>query len=401
MKITYKAIGTDGKIKTGVLDAKSVVEAAKYLKTKRLVPLVLKEKSANPFDSFVAPFRGAKASDVLYFTQQLSSMLLSGLTLLQALSLLKDQIRNQAMGNVVTGVVTDIEEGASFSVALSKYPEVFSPIYISSVRAGEEAGILDKVLIRLADSLEKKEKLRATVKSALLYPAIVILGIIVVIIIMMIFVIPNIAVLYKDLDVELPLPTRIVIFLSDTFIYTWPLLIIGAFVIPFGFNMWHRSKTGKLLFDKVILRLPVFGKLIKEGILAEFSRTMGVLIGSGTLVVDALNQSSQVTGNIYYQTAITDVSRRVEKGVSIADAMKQSVYFPAIVVQMVGIGEETGKVDEAFLKVSAYFDQEVDRTVKNLTTAMEPIIMVILGLGVGFLVFAIIAPIYNLVSVIS
>lgn len=401
MKITYKAITVKSEVKTGVLDAKSITEAAKYLKSKRLVPLSLKEKTENPFLFLLSPFHKITSSDIVYFTRQLSSMLMSGLTLIQSLSLLKDQVRGKDMKEVVEGVITDIEEGSSFSVALSKYSEVFSPVYIASIRAGEEAGILDKVLLRLSDNLEKKEKLKATIKSALLYPAIVIAGMLVVTIIMMLFVIPQIGALYKDLDVELPLPTRIVIFMSDSFVWGWPLIPVVVFGIPISLRFWHKSESGRRVLDKLVLKLPVFGSLIQKGIIAEFTRTMGVLIGSGTLVVDALRQASAATGNIYYQEAIIEVSRRVEKGVSMGDAMSTISYFPKIVVQMTKIGEETGKVDESFLKVSDYFDQEVDHMVKNLTTAMEPIIMIILGLGVGFLVFAIIAPIYNLVSVIS
>lgn len=401
MKIIYKAIAQDGSVKTGELDAKSITEAAKYLKSRKLVPVSLKEKSESLLVMLLAPFHRVTSSDVVYFTRQLASMLVSGLTLIQALSLLKDQVKSQSMKTIVNGIITDIEEGSSFSIALSKYSEVFSAVYIASIRAGEQAGILDKVLLRLADNLEKKERLKATIKSALLYPAIVIAGMIVVAAIMMLFVIPQIGALYKDLSVDLPLPTRIVIFISDSFVFLWPFLLIFIFGIPAGLRMWHKSESGKRVLDKIVLKLPIFGSLIEKTIIAEFTRTMGVLIGSGTLVVDALRQAASATGNVYYQEAIIEVSKKVEKGISMGDAMTASPYFPAIVDQMTKIGEETGKVDESFLKVSDYFDQEIDHDVKNLTTAMEPLIMIILGVGVGFLVFAIIAPIYNLVSIIG
>jgi len=401
MKLRYKAVSIQGKTAIGVIDAKDITEAASYLRNKKMTPILIVPEHKGGLIHLIPFFGKTKSTDVVYFTRQLSSMLNSGLTLVQSLALLKDQVQNPAMSEIVSGTLADIEEGKSFSQAIERFPDVFSHVFVSSIKASEESGLLDKVLLRLADNLEKNEKLKSTIKGALLYPIIVIMGMIAVIIIMMVFVIPQISVLYADLGVELPLPTLIILGLSSFFINFWPLMIGMIFLGGFLFRRWHKTETGQLIIDEYILKLPIFGKLIRQSILTEFSRTLGLLIGSGTLVVDAIKQASEVTGNIIYRNAILNVAKRVEKGVPIGDSMSASILFPPILVQMSRIGEETGKVDESLLKVSEYFEHEVDQTVKTLTTAMEPFIMVMLGLGVGFLLFAVITPIYGIISKIA
>lgn len=401
MKLNYKAVNKEGKTVKGVIEGKSVAEAADYLRSSGFLPVSVLEKKEDALAKYFPFLKKTSSSDLLFFTRQLASMLSSGLTLMQSLSILKEQVQSPAMAEVLNGIVRDIEEGKSFSSAIVKYPQVFSPIYISLIKAAETSGLLDKVLLRLAENLEKQQKLKGTIKGALMYPAIVIIGMVGVMTIMMIFVVPQLTTLYENLDIALPLPTQIVIGISNFMVTFWPIVIILIVILPVFFNRWKKTETGKLVLDDFVLKLPIFGKLMKQMILTEFCRTLGLLIGSGALIVEALKETADVAGNVLYKNAVIGVARRVEKGMTVGDAMQTYQLFPPILVQMVKIGEETGKLDESLLRISEYFEREVDQIVKTLTTALEPIIMVVLGLGVAFLIISIITPIYNLTSSIQ
>lgn len=401
MKLRYKAVSKEGKIVQGIIDANGQPDAAMYLRSKDLVPIKISQVKSNLITDLIPVFNKVGANELIMFTRQLSSMLTSGLTLLKSLQIYREQTKNEKMAEVVSGIISDVEEGKTFSTALSNYPNVFSSIYVSIVKAGESSGLLDKVLERLADNLEKQAKLKSTIKGALTYPVIVITLMIAVIFLMMIFVIPQLTVLYQNMDIELPMTTQIVVGLSNFTIKFWPLMIGGAFLSMYGINRWKKTENGKLIIDDLLLKLPVFGKLIKETILTEFSRTFGVLIGTGALVVEALQQTADTTGNIHYRNAILSVSQQVEKGVAISDSLASNPLFPAMLVQLVKVGEQTGKVDENLEKASEYYEREVNQTVKTLTTAMEPFIMIVLGVGVAFLILSVITPIYSLMSSIQ
>ncbi len=401
MRLSYKAVGKDGKAVTGLIEAKDISEAAVYLRIRELTPITIIKKEKSKLLAELPFLQKSKTADLIFFTRQLSSMLSSGLTLVHALEILKQQVTGINMLEIMEGIITEIEGGSSFSTAISKYPDMFSPIYVSIIKTAEESGLLDKTLLRLADNIEKQAKLRSSIKGALMYPIIVVILMIAVVIIMMIFVIPQLSVLYENLNIPLPLPTKIVVGISNFVITFWPLVIIvvgGSIVL---FRRFVKSPSGKLIIDDLVLKLPVFGKLIKQTILAEFSRTFGLLVGTGTLVVDALLQTAGSAGNSYYKNAIIDVSKKVEKGVTVGDAMSMSVLFPPLLVQLVNVGEQTGKLDDSLIKASEYFEREVDGQVKTLTTAMEPIIMIVLGIGVAFLIISVITPIYSLIGSIQ
>lgn len=400
MKITYRATTKEGKTTQGILEARDTNEAVGFLRSKGLFPLYVKEVAtqAFPFSNF---FQKSSNEDLVLFTRQLSSILSSGLTLMQALNILKEQVQNSYMKQIVDSLIADVQEGKTFADAIAKFPKVFSSIYISLIRAAESSGFLDKVLLRLADNLEKQQKLKSTIRSALAYPIIVIILMVVVMFVMMIFVIPQLTVLYQNLNIPLPFTTQVLVSVSNFTITFWPLVIGFVILLGVAYTRWVKTDSGKLITDTIKLKLPVFGVLIKKTIMAEFSRTFGLLVGAGTLVVQSLNESADTTGNVIYRSAIQEISKRVEKGISIGDAMAAFDIFPPILVQMVKIGEQTGKLDESLLKVSEYFEREVDGTVKNLTTAMEPFIMIVLGIAVSFLIISIITPIYNLTSNIS
>lgn len=401
MKLYYKAVTQDGKMIRGIVEAKDINEGALYLRKHQFIPITVQTTPDKGLMDLLAKRKKFGAGDLVFFTRQLSSMLSSGLTLMQSLAILRNQVQNERVREVIGGIVTQVEEGKSFYAALAKYPQVFSDIYVSLIKAAEESGLLDKILLRLADNLEKQAKLRSTVKSALMYPIIVVSLMVVVVVVMMIFVIPQLSVLYTNLNIPLPLPTQIVIGLSTFTITFWPGIVGIGFALLYFYRRWHKTATGRRTVDTLILRAPIFGKLITQSIMTEFTRTLGLLIGTGTLVVDALSKSADVVGNVVYRTALLDVGRRVEKGVSIGNALEANNIFPPILVEMTKIGEQTGKLDESLTRVSEYFEREVEQMVKNLTTAMEPIIIVTLACGVGFLIISIITPIYNLISQIS
>jgi type IV pilus assembly protein PilC len=401
MKLFYKATSRDGTIQSGEMEAKDVAEAAFYLRNKQLLPIQIKQQQEQTGLPLLSFFKRSNANDLVLFTRQLSSILSSGLTLMQALTILKDQTQAPTMKEIIGGIIRDVQEGKTLAMAITKYPKVFSPIYISLIKAGESSGFLDKILERLADNLEKSQKLKSTIKSALLYPIIIVILMAVVMTIMMIFVVPQLTSLYANLNIALPLTTQIVVAISTGVITFWPFVLGGIALLIFAYRRWTATDSGRLLRDEAVVRLPIFGNIITLSILTELSRTFGLLVGAGTLVVESLNQSADVTGNLVYQNAIVDVAKRVEKGITVGDALSTYFIFPPILVQMVRIGEQTGKLDESLLKVSEYFEREVEGKVKGLTTALEPVIMVVLGVSVAFLIISIITPIYNLTSSIQ
>lgn len=402
MKLTYKATTQQGKIQQGIIEAKDVKDAVVYLRSHGLFPIRVEVQRNDAFiEKILGFFNRVTTGDVIFFTRQLSSMLQSGLTLMDSLRVLEEQTQNPNLKQLIHDITLDVEGGTPFSAALAKYPDIFSNTYISLMKAAESSGLLDKILLRLADDLEKQAKLKATIKSALLYPCIVLIGMVIVMTIMMLFVIPQLATVYEGLGVELPLPTRIVIGISDAFVAFWPFFFGFIGLGVFLFRRWYKQDSGKLIIDDFVLRLPIFGNLIKETILAESTRTLSLLIGSGSLVVASFFQVADIAGNVLYKNAFIDVAKRVEKGVTIGDSMASYTLFPPILVQMVKIGEKSGKLDESLFRVSEYFEREVDQRVKTLTTAMDPIIIGILGVGVAFLIISIISPIYNLTSAIK
>lgn len=402
MRLLYQAVTREGKKVRGIINANDTNEAAAYLRSKNFIPISISKENKNKFlDSLPIFSQKITASDLVVFTRQLSSMLTAGLTLIKSLEILKEQLEKEAMIEIVDGIITDIEEGSTFSGAIAKYPQVFSSIYVSLIKASETSGLLDKSLLRLADNLEKQQKLKGTIRSALMYPIIVVILMAVVVVIMMIFVIPQLSILYNDLNIPLPLPTQIIVNLSQFVIIFWPVILALIVLSIFFYRRWHKTEGGQLVIDNLLLKLPVFGTLIRKTILVEFSRTLGLMIGTGSLVVESLIKTADISGNIHYKNAILDVAKRVEKGVTIGDAMAAYVLFPSVLVQLVKIGEQTGKLDETLLRASEYFEGEVNQTVKALTTALEPFIMVVLGIGVAFLIISVITPIYSLTSSIQ
>jgi len=397
-RFIYKAKTRDGLDKKGRVEARDIVSAVGVLREKGWVVVTIQPLGeTSGISSVMKMFEKVKINDVVTFTRQLSTMIASGLPLTEALSVLEMQT-SPAMARVIGEVLQDIQGGTSIAEALQKHDKVFSKVYISLVKAGEAAGVLESVLKRLATNMEKEKEFRAKTKGALIYPALVTGGMFLVAIVMMVFVIPKLTSMYDDFGAELPLPTRILMGVSGMFTSYWYIMLALAVGGVVGFRSWVKTELGRFAWDSLMLKMPVFGKLKTNTLLAETARTLGLLVGAGISILEALEIVAEAMTNVVYSQAIATTSEEVKKGIPFSIALTREGVFPPLLPNMVAVGEETGKMDSVLLKVSKYFEDEAEQTIKNLTTALEPLIMIVLGLGVGFLVVAIIMPIYGLTN---
>ncbi|MBP9820423.1 type II secretion system F family protein [Candidatus Woesebacteria bacterium] len=393
----YTAKNQFGETVKGKVEAKDHTQAAALLTSRKLLVIKVNPLTEDSFAFLRTALFGVKHTDIVNFTRQLSTMITAGLPLANALSILVRQSKAE-MSKLVASLLQDVEGGTSFSKSLAKYQDVFPRIYVQLVNAGEAGGVLDEVLQRLADNMEKEKEFRSKTRGALIYPIIVIIAMMVVGFVMMIFVIPKLTEMYKDFGADLPLPTRILMAISDFMVSFWWVCIGGAVAGVVAFRNWYKTNKGQHTVDKYLLRVPIFGELKQKIILTEFSRTLALLLGAGISLLQALEIVTDGVANVIYRDALKDVTKQVEKGISLSQALSHYEEFPPILHQMMGVGEETGRLDDVLMKLSKYFEQESEQAVKNLTTAMEPLIMIVLGVGVGVMVIAIIMPIYNLTS---
>jgi len=397
-KFEYKARDKEGKTLKGIVEAPDEKQAVKILREKGFLVITLKPKK-DSFGGMIKStfFRKVSLTDKVNFTRQLATMLNAGLRVTEALEILENQV-SPAMIKIVEEIRRDIEGGRDLSSSLEKHSEVFDPVYVALIKAGESAGVLEKVLGRLADNLERQKEFQGKIKSAMIYPMIIILGMVAVAAIMILFVIPKMTAIYEEFQAQLPLPTRILLSISKFATFFWWLIlaIIGGLAV--GFKTLLKNPAFRKQYDQVLFRLPIFGNIRQKSVLTEFTRTLGLLVGTGILIVDALRILKGSLGSPIYQEAIEQTAKEVEKGLPLASALAETGVFPFVLPQMISVGEETGKLDEVLERVSNYFQQESENAVKGLTSAMEPIIMIILGIGVAFLMISVIMPIYNLTS---
>jgi len=330
------------------------------------------------------------------FTRQLATMVTSGLPLTDSLVVLQKQTENEKLRQIIQEITEDIQGGSTFSSALAKHGQTFSVAFINIIKAGEASGTLDKVLLKLADTLEKEREFQGKIKGAMIYPIIITSAMVGVGAIVLIFVVPKLAEVYTGLDIALPLPTRIFMFLGYVASNFWWLILILFVVGIYALRRYRKTPSGGLVVDRILLKIPIFGKLNRDSSLTEFTRTLGALVGAGVPILEALKIAGETATNALHRAAVVRVSTIVEKGATLSTALGNEEMFPAIIPQMVSVGEETGKMDEVLSKVAAFFEMEVDQEVQTLTTALEPIIMIILGIGVALLMISIIMPIYSI-----
>jgi len=394
----YKAKNEKSLDVKGSVEAKDKKTAVAILKEKGLFCYSIQEKTDNPLLLFIFRFfKKISISEISTFTRQLSTMMNAGLPLTEALVILKSQGKEQMM-RATDSILRDVEGGLTLSDAMAKYPAIFSSVYVALVKAGESAGVLDTILARLADNLETQREFQAKIKGALLYPTIIVVGMVGVMAIMMIFVIPKMTSLYSEFDAKMPAMTQVLLDISSFSVKFWWIILLIGIGVGYIYKMAYATNRGREKIDMFKFKIPIFGKLQKQVALAELTRTLGLLMGAGVSITEGLVISSKTANNIIIQDGIVNAAKQVEKGYPLSSAITENPIFPSILGQMLSVGEETGKMDEVLEKISRFYQSDSEESLKGLATAIEPIIMIVLGVGVGFLIIAIIMPIYNLTS---
>jgi type IV pilus assembly protein PilC len=397
---TYRGTNRAGASVSGVMQATSKSELQNLLRRQQITPTKMSEKGKE----FSLPTfgGGVNAKELAIFTRQFSVMIDAGLPLVQCLEILASQQENQTFQKVLAGTRGSVEGGATLSAAMRQYPKVFDALYVNMVEAGETGGILDTILQRLSTYIEKNVKLQRAVKSALVYPVGVLTVAAAVIILLLWKVVPIFATLFAGLGVDLPLPTKIVIMLSNFVGSIFGLLIVVAIVgIIVGLKVWYGTEQGRYIIDATILKLPVLGLLMRKIAVARFTRTLGTLISSGVPILEGLDITAKTAGNAVVERALRKVRRSLEEGKSLTEPLKDSEVFPGMVTQMIAVGEQTGAMDAMLQKIADFYEEEVDAAVKDLLTALEPVMIVFLGLVVGGVVISMYLPLFSLIGKLS
>jgi type IV pilus assembly protein PilC len=396
----WQGIGPRGETLQGEMEAPSVEAVMARLRTQRIRPVAdrIQEKGTGLSREIKLPQfgTGVKAKDVVIFTRQLATMIDSGLPIVQAMDILGQQTENPNFAKIIKKIKQDIEGGETFSAALSKYPKIFDNLYTNMVSAGEIGGILDTILARLCAYMEKAVKLKAKIKGAMIYPISIVTVAVGVTAILLIFVIPVFADMFSSFGKALPMPTQIAINLSYATIAYAKYLVAAALGTVFGVRSFYRTEKGKLAIDGLLLKLPVFGDLIRKAAVARFTRTLSTLLSSGVPVLDALYITGKTAGNKVVEQTILASRQTISQGKTLVEPLTESGVFPAMVCQMINVGETTGALDSMLSKIADFYDDEVDNAVANMTALMEPFVIVFLGVVIGGLVIAMYLPIFKL-----
>jgi type IV pilus assembly protein PilC len=396
----YRIVDQGGTRRKGKIEALDARRAAAILRERGYLVIHLAPESKQwqiPGLEFLKKVSDAERAN---FTRLLATMISTGLPITLALQNLVDQTENQKFGSAVADILRDVQSGSSLSTAMAKHEEIFSPTYVSLVRTGEESGNLDKTLTRLAENLEREREFKSKLKGAMIYPVIVLTAMVGVAILMMVMVVPKIAAVYEEANAALPLPTQILIAMSKVVTRGWlPGLIILVGVVMI-LRALKQTAQGEEFFNELAFKLPVLGRLNRQVILTRLTRTLGILIGSGVAIIDAIKLTAQALGKNSYQDRLLEVSTAVEQGFPLSESLLRDEAFPPIVSQMIAVGEDTGTMDEVLERLASFFETETEYALKNLTAALEPLIIVIMGIGVTGLAAAIILPLFNLVNVI-
>jgi type IV pilus assembly protein PilC len=396
----YQGTSRSGASVSGMMTAANKTELASLLKRQQITATKMTEKGK---EFNIPQFGGGvKSKELAIFTRQFSVMIDAGLPLVQCLEILASQQENKFFQKVLTNTRSQVEGGATLSAAMRSSPKVFDPLYVNMVEAGETGGILDTILQRLSTYIEKNVKLQRAVKSALVYPVGVLTVAGGVITLLLWKVVPIFATLFAGLGVDLPLPTKIVIALSNFVGSIFGLLILVALGgAIFGLKVWYGTPQGRFVLDTIVLKLPVLGILMRKIAVARFTRTLGTLISSGVPILEGLDITAKTAGNAVVERALQQVRRSLEEGKSLTEPLKESEVFPGMVTQMIAVGEQTGAMDAMLQKIADFYEEEVDSAVKDLLTALEPVMIVFLGVVVGGVVISMYLPLFSLIGKLS
>jgi len=391
-----------GETQSGELSVDTQAEALSQLRRKRIIPQFVREKPKSLTLGLNLKAGGSVTTrDLAIFTRQFATMITAGLPLVQCLDILSQQSDSAALRKIINDVRTDVESGTTLAEALGKHPKVFDNLFVNMVEAGEAGGVLDDILLRLATYIEKAEALRRKVKAAMTYPTVVLVVAVGTTTFMLLFIIPTFAKIFKDFGGELPLPTAIVMSMSQFLRSYWYLLFAGVAGVIMAFNRFNATDKGEKIVDTIKLRMPVLGDLLKKAAIARFTRTLGTLISSGVPILTGLEITARTAGNRVIQEAVLATRASIREGQTIAAPLKESDVFPPMVVQMIAVGEETGALDEMLNKIATFYDDEVNTAVDTLTSIIEPLMIVVMGLLVGGMVVAMYMPMFKLINVVT
>ena len=391
----YTARDPQGQEKTGTMDAASRDEVVANLRKNRMVLVRLREAKKTK--------RGGRVPtrDIVVFTRQFATMINAGLPLVQALDILAQQTENKGLAEVTKQVVYDVESGNTLADALSKHPRAFTALYVNMVAAGEAGGILDTILLRLAVFLEKNDAIVRKVKGAMIYPAVIFSVAIIAVVVLLIFVIPTFQQMFASVNMELPLPTKVVIAMSDLLQSFWWLMILSGVAAVFLIRKYYDTENGKLVIDRLLLKAPVVGDLLRKSAVSRFTRTLGTLISSGVAILDGLEITARTAGNRVIHDAVMESRGSIAGGETISAPLAKSKVFPPMVTSMIAVGEATGGLDEMLTKIADFYDDEVDAAVSALLSLMEPIMIVVLGVIVGGMIVAMYLPIFGMINAVQ
>jgi len=401
---TYKVKDTAGKIHDGEMEATTSGAVAKALRDKGFVPISVEEKTSSALQKeiHIPGFTDRiKFKDVAVFSRQFATMINSGLSLLRSLNILAAQTDSKPLAKIIGEVKLKVETGASLSEAMAEHPKAFSTLYVSMVKAGEVGGLLDETLLRLADTIEAQVALRQKIKSAMMYPAAVLGLVVLIVTAMLMFIVPLFEDLYADLGGELPAPTKMLLLISAIITKYWWAVMVGVGGAIFAFKRWIATEDGRATFDKIKLKLPIFGTLIHKTAIARFSHTMAALTRTGVPILQAMDIVAETAGNAVVAAAVMDVQASIKEGESLAGPLASHDVFPPMVVQMMAVGEETGALDTMLEKVGEFYDKEVEAMVEGLTSLIEPLLIVVLGATVGGMLIALYLPMFNVINLID
>jgi type IV pilus assembly protein PilC len=401
---TFAYVGRtqQGVLRKGELTAKNRDEVVQVLRKQRILPTSIREKGGAERALSMPKFgSGVNDKDLAVFTRQFSTMIDAGLPLVQCLEILASQTENRSLSTAVAQLRVDVEAGSTYADALKKHPKIFDDLYRSLVAAGEAGGILDTILNRLSKHIEKTMALKGKIKSAMVYPAVIVIVAALVVTILLVWVIPIFAQMFSDFGGTLPAMTQIVIGLSHFAQHYWWMIGGVMVAIFFAIKWWYSTPAGRLSIDTLLLKAPVVGDLIRKSSVAKFTRTLGTLISSGVPILDGLAIVSKTSGNVVIERAIMTARQSISEGKTVSEPLGASKVFPPMVVQMIAVGETTGALDAMLGKIADFYDEEVDAGVSKLTALLEPALMVFLGVVIGFLVIAMYMPIFKMAAAIG
>jgi type IV pilus assembly protein PilC len=387
-----------GDIRNGEIDLKTKEEVFAHLHRQKLIPVAVREK---PREFNLSLGGGIKTREIVIFTRQFATMINAGLPLVQSLEILAEQTENASFQKIIRDVLYDVESGNTLADAMGKHPKAFSKLFVSMVSAGEAGGILDTILLRLAVFLEKADALARKVKGAMIYPGVVLTVAAAAVIILLIFVIPTFQDMFAASGVPLPLPTQIVIGISEFLQSFWWAILAGAAALFFLIRQFYKTDQGELLIDSFLLKFPILGDVQRKAAVARFTRTLGTLVSSGVAILDGLEITAKTAGNRVIQDAVMNSRASIAGGDTISGPLRQSNAFPPMVVQMINVGEQTGGLDEMLSKIADFYDDEVDAAVSALLSVLEPVMIVVLGVVVGGMIVAMYLPIFDMVGAVG